>query len=81
MAKMWAGRTAGEVNKLADSFNSSISFDSRMYKQDMYEPARTAEQAVGVFTVTEEGLRFEAAGTTAWTLDGLEDGTLFIKNR
>ncbi|MBR6234302.1 MAG: argininosuccinate lyase, partial [Spirochaetales bacterium] len=35
MAKMWAGRTAGEVNKLADSFNSSISFDSRMYKQDI----------------------------------------------
>ena len=35
MAKMWVGRTAGEVNKLADSFNSSISFDSRMYKQDI----------------------------------------------
>ena len=35
MTKMWAGRTAGEVNKLADSFNSSISFDSRMYKQDI----------------------------------------------
>ena len=46
-----------------------------------YEPARTAEQAVGVFTVTEEGLRFKAAETTAWALDGLEDGTLFIKNR
>ncbi len=35
MAKMWAGRTAGETDKLADDFNSSISFDSRMYRQDI----------------------------------------------
>ena len=35
MAKMWAGRTNGEINKLADDFNSSISFDKRMYKQDI----------------------------------------------
>ena len=35
MAKMWAGRTNGEINKLADDFNSSISFDKRMYKQDV----------------------------------------------
>lgn len=32
---MWAGRTNGEINKLADDFNSSISFDKRMYKQDI----------------------------------------------
>ena len=35
MAKMWAGRTAGAVDKLADDFNSSIHFDSRMYRQDI----------------------------------------------
>ncbi|MBO5505939.1 MAG: argininosuccinate lyase, partial [Clostridia bacterium] len=35
MAKMWAGRTAGITNKLADDFNSSIHFDKRMYKQDI----------------------------------------------
>ncbi|MBR6563172.1 MAG: argininosuccinate lyase [Clostridia bacterium] len=35
MAKMWAGRTAGATDKLADDFNSSISFDSRMYRQDI----------------------------------------------
>ncbi len=33
--KMWAGRTAGATDKLADDFNSSISFDCRMYKQDI----------------------------------------------
>ncbi|MBQ5809065.1 MAG: argininosuccinate lyase, partial [Clostridia bacterium] len=35
MAKMWSGRTDGVVDKLADDFNSSISFDSRMYRQDI----------------------------------------------
>ena len=35
MAKMWAGRTSGETDSLADSFNSSISFDKRLYKQDI----------------------------------------------
>ena len=35
MAKMWAGRTAGQTDKIADDFNSSISFDCRMYKQDI----------------------------------------------
>ncbi len=33
--KMWAGRTAGNTDKLADDFNSSISFDSRMYREDI----------------------------------------------
>ena len=35
MAKMWAGLTSGETDKIADDFNSSIAFDSRMYKQDI----------------------------------------------
>ena len=35
MAKMWAGRTDGVTEKLADDFNSSIHFDCRMYKQDI----------------------------------------------
>ena len=35
MAKMWAGRTDGITDKAADDFNSSISFDSRMYREDI----------------------------------------------
>lgn len=35
MPKMWAGRTDGLTNSLADDFNASIGFDSRMYKQDI----------------------------------------------
>ncbi len=35
MEKMWAGRTAGALDKVADDFNSSIHVDSRMYKEDV----------------------------------------------
>ena len=35
MAKMWAGRTDGATEQIADDFNSSIRFDSRMYRQDI----------------------------------------------
>ncbi|MBE6543189.1 MAG: argininosuccinate lyase [Ruminococcaceae bacterium] len=35
MNKMWAGRQTKETDKIADDFNSSIHFDSRMYRQDI----------------------------------------------
>ena len=35
MTKMWAGRTDGQTDRLADDFNSSIGFDCRMYRQDI----------------------------------------------
>ncbi len=35
MAKMWAGRFSKEVDSKVNDFNSSISFDQRMYKQDI----------------------------------------------
>ncbi len=35
MAKMWAGRTSGVTDSIADDFNSSIHFDSRMYREDI----------------------------------------------
>ncbi len=35
MDKMWAGRFEKALDKEADDFNSSIHFDSRMYKQDI----------------------------------------------
>ena len=50
MAKMWAGRTSGVTEQLADDFNSSIHFDSRMYKQDisgsMAHAAMLAKQGI-----------------------------------
>ncbi len=35
MAKMWAGRTDGATDAVADSFNSSAAFDKRLYRQDI----------------------------------------------
>ncbi len=35
MAKMWAGRFKKEENKEVNDFNSSISFDGRMYESDI----------------------------------------------
>ncbi len=35
MEKLWAGRTDGRTDRLADDFNSSIGFDCRMYRQDI----------------------------------------------
>ena len=35
MEKLWAGRTETETAKLADAFNSSITVDGRMYKEDI----------------------------------------------
>ncbi len=35
MEKLWAGRTTGDSAALADAFNRSIAFDSRMVEQDI----------------------------------------------
>ncbi len=33
--KLWGGRFTGETDKLVEAFNESLSFDKRMYKQDI----------------------------------------------
>ena len=33
--KLWAGRFSKEIDKKTNDFNSSISFDSRMYREDI----------------------------------------------
>ena len=35
MGKLWEGRADGNTEKAADEFNSSISVDQRMYRQDI----------------------------------------------
>ena len=50
MAKLWAGRTDGVTEQIADDFNSSIHFDCRMYRQDitgsMAHAAMLAQQGI-----------------------------------
>ena len=55
MAKMWAGRTSGEVSSIADDFNSSISFDCKLYTQDITGSMAHATMlgAQGIITAQE----------------------------
>lgn len=55
MAKMWAGRFKKEVDSLVNDFNSSISFDSRMYKFDIEGSIAHAKMLakVGILTLNE----------------------------
>ena len=54
MAKMWAGRTAGETAALADELNSSIGVDGRMYAQDIKGSAAHARMLSKQGIVSEE---------------------------
>ena len=73
--KMWAGRTAGKTDKIADDFNSSIRFDSRMYRQDITGSIAHAAMLAKQGILTEE----EAAVLTeglAGILADMEEGVL-----
>ena len=54
MAKMWAGRTAGETAALADELNSSIGVDGRMYAQDIKGSAAHARMLSKQGIISEE---------------------------
>ena len=64
MAKMWAGRTDGTTEKIADDFNSSIHFDSRMYRQDI------TGSMIHAAMLAKQGIISEADADTL--VDGLE---------
>ena len=77
MAKMWAGLTSGETSKIADDFNSSISFDCRMFEQDIKGSMAHAAMLSARGILSEE----DAASITdglAGILKDLQDGTLKI---
>ncbi len=77
MEKMWTGRTDGKVNKAADDFNSSISFDSRMYRQDISGSLAHAAMLCHQGIITEEDYSRITEGLTS-ILSELDDGTLAI---
>ncbi len=77
MAKMWAGRTDGQVEKIADDFNSSIRFDSRMYKQDITGSMAHAAMLAAKGIITEADADALIAGLEAILAD-IESGALAI---
>ncbi len=75
MSKMWAGRSLGDIDKLADDFNSSIHFDKRLYKQDIAgsiaHAAMLAEKAI----ISKEDSKEIISGLSD-ILDDIENGKL-----
>ena len=75
MAKMWAGRTDGTTEKIADDFNSSIHFDSRMYKQDITGSMTHAAMLAAKGIITQQDADALIAGLEG-ILNDLQSGAL-----
>ena len=75
MAKMWAGRTDGETSRLADDFNSSISFDKRMFRQDIEGSMAHAAMLSYTGIITEDEAAQLIDGLQG-ILDDMESGKL-----
>ena len=77
MAKMWAGRTSGVTDSVADDFNSSIRFDRRLYREDiagsMAHAAMLASK--GILSQGDADAIIDGLQTI---LDDLDDGALAI---
>ncbi|MCD7852978.1 MAG: argininosuccinate lyase [Oscillospiraceae bacterium] len=75
MAKLWAGRTTGETDRIADDFNSSLQFDCWMYRQDITGSMAHAAMlgAQGILTEAEAEQLIDGLQDI---LDGLDAGTL-----
>ena len=75
MAKMWAGRTDGATEQIADDFNSSIYFDSRMYRQDITGSMAHAAMLAAKNIITNEDADQLIAGLEG-ILKDLDSGAL-----
>lgn len=74
---MWAGRTDGETSKLADDFNSSISFDCRMYREDIRGSMAHAAMLGATGIISESDAELLIDGLSG-ILNDLENGNLEI---
>ena len=77
MAKMWAGRTDGATEKIADDFNSSIHFDCRMYRQNITGSMAHAAMLVAKGIITQSDADQLIAGLEG-ILQDLDSGKLSI---
>ncbi|MBQ8533717.1 MAG: argininosuccinate lyase [Clostridia bacterium] len=75
MAKMWAGRTDGITDKMADDFNSSIHFDSKMFRQDIKGSMAHAAM-LGFKGIISQSEADTLIGGLEGILEDLENGSL-----
>ena len=77
MAKMWQGRTDGVTDKIADDFNSSIHFDSKMYVQDIKGSIAHASMLVKQGIISKEDFNEITDGLSS-ICDDITSGALPI---
>ena len=75
--KLWAGRFSKEVDKKTNDFNSSISFDSRMYKEDIDGSIAHATMLAAQSIISCEDLEKIVTGLKAIKSE-IESGELLI---
>ncbi len=75
MEKMWAGRTAGLTDAVADDFNSSIRFDCKMFEQDITGSMAHAAMLGAQQIITEAEAQTLIDGLSE-ILDDLKSGKL-----
>ncbi len=75
--KLWAGRFSKEVDATVNDFNSSISFDSRMAREDIMGSIAHAAM-LGETGIIEKGESQRLCDGLAQLLQDLESGTLAI---
>ncbi len=75
MDKLWAGRFLTALDKTADDFNSSISFDSRMWRQDIQGSVAHATMLASKGIITKEDAETIISGLGT-ILEDLENGAL-----
>lgn len=75
MAKMWAGRFSKEVDEKVNDFNSSISFDARMYRHDIKGSMAHAEMLGDCGIIEKHESEKIIAGLKS-ILDDLDSGKL-----
>ena len=73
--KLWGGRFAKETDQLTDHFNSSISFDMRLYKQDIIGSIAHVSMLGKQNIITTEESHAIITGLNA-LLEDIESGTI-----
>ena len=76
-SKMWAGRSSKEVDSRVNDFNSSIKFDSRMYRQDINGSMAHAEM-LGDCGIIEKSESEKIIAGLKGILADIDDGKLLF---
>ena len=77
MEKIWQGHLSGKISKAAESFNASISFDKKMYKEDI-EGSMAHAEMLGKSGIIEEEKAEKIISALSSILSDIEEGKLEI---